>query len=296
MIAVGKGIARVCAALGLIVLAGRIGPAKSAEQAAPDKSAYTLFNPTPDDKLRDFSPDRPSRATGPTTVDAGHFQIESDFLSFTFDREAGTTTRTYQAGDPVLKLGVTNNVDFEIMLGGYQHLRTTDDRTHDTLLRGSGFGDVTLSSKVNLIGNDGGKVAFAFEPYLRLPSGTRNISDGQVEGGVLAPVSLSLPNDFALTLQTEFDALANQNGPGTHLAITDIASLSHPIPGIEHLTGTVELFSSLSLEHRTADNYTFDLALAYQIDKATQIDAGTNLGLNRGTPGVQAYTGIAHRF
>ena len=129
-----------------------------------------------------------------------------------------------------------------------------------------------------------------------MPSGTRNVSDGQVEGGVLLPVQFSLPSDFSLTLQTEFDALANQNGPGTHLNVTDIASLSHPIPGIEHLTGTAELYSSLSLEPHTPDSYTFDVALAYQIGRNTEVDAGLNAGLNRGTPDYQAYTGVAHRF
>jgi len=39
---------------------------------APDKSNYTLLNPTPDTELRDFCTDRPPKAnlpcTGPTQV------------------------------------------------------------------------------------------------------------------------------------------------------------------------------------------------------------------------------------
>ena len=37
----------------------------------PDKSEYTLFNPTPKDKMRDFSTDRPTKSNVPYTVDAG---------------------------------------------------------------------------------------------------------------------------------------------------------------------------------------------------------------------------------
>lgn len=282
--------------LAVLTLNAVVVPASADDAPKPDKSAYTLFNPIPADQLRDFNPDRPARITNPYTVDAGHFQIESDFLNFTFDREAGATTRTYQAADPVLKLGLTNTVDFEITLGGYQDIRAIDDFTHATLLHGSGFGDVTLSSKINLVGDDGGPVAFAIEPYLRVPSGTRVVSAGQLEGGVLAPASFTLPGDFILAIQSELDALANQNGPGTHLAVTDIANLSHTIPGIKDLTGTVEFYSSLDFERHTADNYTFDVALSYQVDKNTEVDAGLNAGLNRGTPDYQAYTGIAHRF
>ena len=74
----------VYAALLLIVAAGSTTPALAQTDAgdtgdaayaasAPDKSGYTLFNPTPDDQLRAFCTDRPPTATLPCTVDAGHF-------------------------------------------------------------------------------------------------------------------------------------------------------------------------------------------------------------------------------
>src|SRR5690348_3470268 len=56
---------------------------------APDKSAYTFFNPTPEDQLRAFNPNRPSITEGPFTVDAGHFQVEMSFLEYTYDYDHG---------------------------------------------------------------------------------------------------------------------------------------------------------------------------------------------------------------
>ena len=41
-----------------------------------DKSQYNLFNPTPDNLLREFETSRPDQTTGPHTVDAGHFYLE----------------------------------------------------------------------------------------------------------------------------------------------------------------------------------------------------------------------------
>ena len=265
-------------------------------ESTPDKSAYSLLSPTPDTALRDFSPDRPARSTGPYTVDAGRFQIESDFLNTSVSNQDGQKTRTYQAADPVLKIGLTKSIDFEIGLGGFNDIRTTDEASGATLSHGRGFGDVTLTTKFNLLGNDRGDVAFALAPYLVVPSGTGIVSAGQVEGGVIAPLSLKLPSDFSLTLQTEVDALANENGPGTHVVFTNMATMSHPVPGIKDLSGFVELYSSLSTERHTPDVYTFDLALAYLVGSNTQLDVGANLGLNRDAPGYQLYSGIAHRF
>ena len=52
-----------------------------------DKSAYTLFHPTPTAELRELSTDRPDQTESAHTVDAGHWQIESDLVNYTSDRD-----------------------------------------------------------------------------------------------------------------------------------------------------------------------------------------------------------------
>ncbi|MEO8614250.1 MAG: hypothetical protein ABI600_03855 [Luteolibacter sp.] len=44
--------------------------------AAPDKSAFNLFNPVPTDLLRDLDTDRPDKTNSPHTLDAGHVQLK----------------------------------------------------------------------------------------------------------------------------------------------------------------------------------------------------------------------------
>lgn len=53
-----------------------------ADEEWPDKSACTLFRPTPDADLSGFSTDRPPKANSPYTVDAGHFQYETDIAVY----------------------------------------------------------------------------------------------------------------------------------------------------------------------------------------------------------------------
>ena len=128
-----------------------------------DKSIYSLLNPTPDKDLRDFNPDRPTKITSPFTIDAGRLDIESDFVSYLRSDVQGIKDRSFEVTDPTLKLGVSSNVDLEMMLNGDEYVREVPDMSGKGRSL-NGFGDVYLRAKVNVIGNDGGNVALSFVP------------------------------------------------------------------------------------------------------------------------------------
>ena len=71
----------------------------------PDKSGYTLFDPVPDDLMRKFAPDRPTKGFSVRSIDAGHFEIETDLVNTTISNSPGGTTPSVQAFDPTVKLG-----------------------------------------------------------------------------------------------------------------------------------------------------------------------------------------------
>jgi hypothetical protein len=263
---------------------------------APDKSGYTLFNPTPDSQLRSFAPDRPPKADSAYTVDAGHFQYETDLLNYSQTNFGGVTTRLYQALDPVWKLGLTNWVDFELQFNGYQNLTATDNATGAAVAKGAGLGDVFVKSKINLFGNDGGSAALAIIPYVKIPSDAPTISNGVVEGGLIAPFQLQLPHDFGLTLMSEVDALKDANDSGRHANFVDLVNLNHAVPGIKNLSAAIEFFSSVGTDPNTPPIYTFDTALIYLLTSNVQLDAGVDFGLNRAAPAVQVFVGLSQRF
>src|SRR5687767_5025731 len=93
----------------------------------PDKSHYHLFHPTPREQMRDMSTDRPDKTESPYTVDAGHFQFETDLLSYTRDRDktGGGDTRTdaYAIAPVNLKVGLLNQVDLQVVLDTYNRVR-----------------------------------------------------------------------------------------------------------------------------------------------------------------------------
>ena len=87
---------------------------------APDKSAYSVFDPVPDNDLRSLCTDRPTKSTSPCTVDAGHWQVESDVYNYTTQTAAGATTATQLFTNPTVKLGLTNNLDFEVNIAPWE--------------------------------------------------------------------------------------------------------------------------------------------------------------------------------
>src|SRR5215472_16455995 len=85
----------------------------------PDKSQYTLFNPTPVDLRRPYNADRPSKTDSPYTIDAGVFQIESDVWNWQLEepdtKHGDERIRTWIIpGNTNFKLGLTNWMDFQV--------------------------------------------------------------------------------------------------------------------------------------------------------------------------------------
>jgi hypothetical protein len=285
---------KLCSALVVFAL---LSPMMAhADEAEADKSAYTLFNPVPADQLRDFSPDRPTKSNGATTVDAGHFQYEGDFVSWSYDRynASSTTTSNFIVADPTFKLGLTANTDLELTLAPI-NVNASKDRVANAKSSAFGFGDVVTRLKYNLVGNDGGGIALAIVPYVKAPTATAAIGNRHWEGGAYAPLSISLPENWGLNFQTEMDALERGDLTGTYLNYQNLVNVSHPL-FFDNLTGYVELWSNIANDAQTPPQCTTDLSLAWAIKDNLQLDVGVNLGLNKAAPDMQSYMGIAQRF
>jgi hypothetical protein len=269
-------------------------PAQAAP--APDKSGFTLFDPTPDADLRSFCTDRPTKSTLACTVDAGHFQIESDIFNATFQHLGGVTTDTYLFTNPTLKLGLTNTTDAELTIAPIETVVTHDHVTgSDSTL--TGVGDLFAKLKWNLIGDDGGDVAVTLAPYVKAPTARHGIGNGAVEEGVLLPITLTLPAGWALTIDPEADALKNANDNGRHLNYSGLLNFSHAIT--KTISGAVEIWGDVNDDPAgTVRQRSLDFALTWIPAKTPnlQFDVGTNFGLNSATPGAQAYFGVSRRF
>jgi hypothetical protein len=267
--------------------------AASASKAKPDKNQYWLLNPVPPDQMRSFSTDRPTKSNVPYTVDAGHFQYETDLVNFSHQVSGTTRTDTLLVPNPTFKVGVTNNADLEVNVPfAGVHTYSTAGGPSTALW---GIGDTYLRSKINLWGNDGGDTAAAIIPYVKAPSAPIGIGNGAVEGGLIGPVGFSLPNSFTLLLVPEVDVLKNSLTSDYHGNYVFDVNLSREV--LKNVTAYVELWSDYNADPTaTATLMSFDVALAWVFLPNTQIDVGANFGLTSATPAVQVYAGLSQRF
>lgn len=274
--------AALCAALSPI----------AAQPAAPaDKSRYTFFNPTPASLLRDLSTDRPDQTESPYTVDAGHWQLEMDFINYTFDRAAGTRTETLNIAPINLKLGLTNSTDLQFIFDSYSRERVRNSGLTSTT---RDWGDLTLRLKMNFWGNDGGDTAFALMPFVKLPLRLGDAGNDLVEGGLIVPFAISLPGDIGLGLMTELDWFTDDTGRNRRAAWLNTVTVSRDLT--KKLGGYAELVASITNERGAPWVCQFDVGLTYAVTPNVQFDAGCNFGLTRSAPDLQPFLGLSVRY
>jgi hypothetical protein len=258
----------------------------------PDKSQYTLFNPTPVDLRRPYNTDRPSKTDSPFTIDAGVFQIESDVWNWTLDepdtKHRDERIRTWIVGNTNFKLGLTNWMDLQVFPQFYVNKRTSGPGFGKPLEQ-DGFGDTTVRLKINLLGNDGGKLVIGFLSSLKIPTNTGDTGNHVWEPGFELPVSYSLPWGFTLFAQTRIDILDKSRS--SNMQWQNPIGLSRTIVG--NLSGYVEFYDAVSSGPWVG---TLDTGVIYQVTPNCSIDVNSFFGLTHSAPNYNVFSGFGYRF
>ena len=259
-----------------------------------DRSQYNLFNPTPSDKMRDFNPDRPSVTNGPYTVDPGHWLLEVGLFEYTRDRynSEGIRLDSFVLGDTNVRLGLTSFAEIDLLFAAYTYILTTDKNTGAEQRQG-GFSDLTLRSKINIFGGDGGPLAIGLIPSVTFPSGANGIGTRGFAGGFGLPVQFELPFDFQLAVESIIQTI-HEPGGGSHFDYPNSVSLSHPIT--KKLSTYLEFATDTSTAAHTSWIGTIDTALVYQPVDNWQMDAGVNIGVTKAANDLFTFVGMAWRY
>lgn len=271
----------------ILLLIALIAMAQGAVLAQAQKK-YTLFNPVPKDKMREMSTDRPDITESAQSVDAGHFQVETDLFKTKRNKTAGTTTIENYYNLANLKIGLTHHTDLQLIVGNYVDTYEKDANGNKNNVT-SGFGDLTLRLKYNLWGNDGGKTALAAMPYVNFPTSKDN---NNVEAGIVFPFSVDLGNDYNFGTQLQYDLLKSQTASGYY------SSILQSIVFGKELTTKLEAFAeSYYVYDFEAKNIQFSLngGLGYSVTPNVKFDAGFNLGVTKNTDKVY-FIGFSFRY
>jgi hypothetical protein len=259
--------------------------------AEGDKSQYTLFNPTPRERMRELSTDRPDTTESPYTVDAGHFQAELSLVDFTRDDDGGVKSETLTALPSNLKVGLLNNVDLQLVFDPYVNQRV---KVAGRSVRQEGFGDTTIRLKVNLLGNDEGPVAVGVMPYVTFPTSTHDVGLDRAQYGLIVPVSVELPAGFELGAMIEIDVVrdAANKSYGTELLHT--VTLGHELYG--ELRGYVEYAGIAPIDAGSTYRAVIGTGLTYGLSDDTQLDAGVNFGVSDAADDYNLFVGVSFRI
>ena len=259
----------------------------------PGSARSTPIDPAP----------RPARS--PSTP--GHVQLEASFAQYVHDRPTGSGGAGEQlsVAPTEFRVGLTEHTEVDLTLTPFLSQRlpgiapvARSGPTVGTAAaadHASGFGDLQLQGKLNLLGDNGGPVAFGTVCYLTLPTAaaSRGLGTGRVQGGVIVPVQVSLPAGFVLAGQVEVDFPRNDADTATGLDVLQTAELSHPIVGQLSVFGEYVGVAPVHLGH--GPRTSADAGLTCQVGRNMQLDVAVDLGVSRDTPQYSVLAGIAVR-
>ncbi len=244
----------------------------SAQTKDSTKKVYNLLNPTPNDLLRDMQTDRPDITESPYTVDAGHFQVETDLIKRVGNKpsEQNIVQNYYNLMN--LKLGLSNSTDIQLVVQSFVHQQNKSSNFPE---KTSGFGDLSIRLKQNIFGNDEGKSALAIMPYINIP--VSKYSEGnKIDGGIIIPFSTELKNDWSFSTQAELDLISEGDKYQSSL--------------LNSITFGKDLGKNWGLFLESYNTYNFsindfalylDAGLIYSINKNLNLDAGFNYGITK---------------
>jgi len=241
---------------------------------------------------REFSTDRPDFTESPISVPKGRFQLESDIVGISDDRSGSVRSRSMSVGGINVKFGVHNRVDVQFVTELWSRA-TAENIGIPGRNEVTGMGDLTVRVKMNAWGNDGGNTALAVMPFVKFPTAAAGITNGAVEGGLIVPLSLSLPAGFGLGVMTEVDVMYRDASRGYFLDFVQSAALGRdligPLAAYVELVGAVAPTETARL--RANGNAGFTFALMNDV----QLDFGANFGLTQDTERVVAFVGFSFR-
>lgn len=273
----------------ITILATSLLTSFASGQTNTEKDKYNLFNPVPKDKMKDMETDRPDATESAYTVEAGHFQVETDLFKVTRNKNAEFLNIQNVFNLANFKLGLTEKMDIQLVVPTYVTNTTRELSTNNVIDKTAGFDDITLRLKYNIWGNAGGKTAFAVLPFLSFP--TSSFSDNGIQGGIVFPFALQLQEGLNAGAQAGAEIVKEANNryyTNFLYSVTLGKSLS------KRASVFAEVFSTYSAYAKTADIY-LNGGVIYSISQNVNIDAGFNYGVNKGADKI-FFTGFSLRY
>ncbi len=264
------------------------------QQDQPELRWFGLYKAPIDDNL---VTDRPDFTESTEAIPVGRFQLEMGY-TFTYDREDDVRTRDHTAPELLLRMGVVDNFELRFAWAGYSYTETRDTARNSAGRRVSdevwdqGANDFELGFKLKIAEQDGLRPNLAILGAMSFPTGSNNISPGDVEPLLGLLWAYDLSDDVGLAGQF----LVGTPVEDGRRYVQSAASLSLGVSLTERLGTYVEYFG---IYHNTRESdcaHTVNSGFTYLINNNLQFDIRAGVGLNEEADDFFAGAGLSWRF
>ena len=255
-----------------------------------DKRQFTLFNPTPRKYMRPMVPDRPGITESPYSVDAGHFQYETDALRLLTRREGTTYGHDWYVNHALAKIGISDRTDLQVGVDSYTDTRNYDTADPSQTQEYYGLGDVTLRLKHTLLGDDDSRWAVGLIGYVTLPTGGPR-GDGAVEYGAVLPAVYQITKPWSIGGQLATQVYWDRNTQTRFLQFTPTFTTDY------QFTKLIQAFVELvGYDEVRLNDWRSSINTGVQLDVSdnVQLDFGTHLPITHSTD-REYFLGISFR-
>ena len=241
---------------------------------------------------RELCAERPGQTTPPCTVERGRVVLETSLIGWSLQQSATSREDTLTIAQSTVRIGIADHGEIAIGLTPFATRRVRDNLAA-TVNQQSGVGDLVFAVKRSFGRADAPGVAI--RAYVSAPVGRPPSGAGNWTAGAAVPVSIPFSDAIELSLTPEINGVVNGSGRGHHLSYGGAAGLAFKLTGAVSFNTDVRVVRDddpASASTKAA----FGTSVAYLTRGNLQLDVGGNFGVNRATPGVELYFGIAKQF
>ncbi|MCH7701358.1 MAG: transporter [Planctomycetes bacterium] len=241
--------------------------------------------------------DRPDFTESTDAIPTGHAQLEMGY-TFTLDRESKTRARSHTAPEFLLRLGVASNLELRLGWEGY-HWSETLAPGHTRAGRpvrreewNQGASDVSIGIKYKFAEQDGTRPHMGIIAALTAPSGSANISGGDVEPEVVFLWAYDVDDRLSIAGNAGFVIPSDD---GDRFA-QGKASLSFAYAVTDRLGAYLEYFGLYPSALHSDAAHSVNGGVTYLISDNFQLDARVGAGLNEEADDFFTGIGFAVRW
>jgi len=242
-----------------------------------------------------LSSDRPGQTTSPNVVPPCHPQVEVGWTHTENKDDNNTRTKSDQAPNTLLRIGVIPNGEVRIGYDGYTWQRNRPKNSEGS--SSSGSGDANIGIKYRFLEASGWLPESAFLAQLSLPVGADNFTSHRADPSFLFAFTHTLTDtlSFSYNLGTAWKTEETASSTRHTLSLFKYtASLGLSLT--DRLGAFVEFYGDIAITPSNNPANSFDGGFTFLILDNFQVDVSGGVGVSKAADDWFVGSGLTYRF